>query len=350
MGIPILKVYDADGNQIPIPAIKGETGAQGIPGSPGSTGPQGEKGDPFRYSDFTPEQLAALKGPKGDPGDTGATGPQGPQGIPGTPGSPGADGDDGVGIASITFKQATAAGNVYTVTLTNGTTYEITAPKGAQGETGATGPAGADGQDGSDGAPGQDGITPTIGENGNWFLGSTDTGKPSRGEQGIQGIQGVPGQNGSDGSDGEDGYSPSVAISTITGGHSVTITDKTHQSGQTFNVMDGENGQDGAPGSDGADGVTFTPSVDESGVISWTNNGGLPNPESRSIKGPAGSDASVTAANIQAALGFAPVSPTQLSAKLNIAQGVSHAGEFFVVGSDGNATTQAFSVLGGGSY
>ena len=40
---------------------------------------------------------------------------------------------------------------------------------------------GADGQDGQDGAPGHDGITPTIGENGNWYLGDTDTGKPSRG-------------------------------------------------------------------------------------------------------------------------------------------------------------------------
>ena len=29
---------------------------------------------------------------------------------------------------------------------------------------------------------GADGITPTIGENGNWYLGETDTGKPSRGD------------------------------------------------------------------------------------------------------------------------------------------------------------------------
>ena len=31
---------------------------------------------------------------------------------------------------------------------------------------------------------GLDGITPTIGDNGNWYLGATDTGKPSRGEKG----------------------------------------------------------------------------------------------------------------------------------------------------------------------
>ena len=40
----------------------------------GLQGPQGEpgpKGDPFRYEDFTPEQLGALKGPKGDKGEDG---------------------------------------------------------------------------------------------------------------------------------------------------------------------------------------------------------------------------------------------------------------------------------------
>ena len=40
----------------------------------GLQGPQGEpgpKGDPFRYEDFTPEQLESLKGPKGDKGEDG---------------------------------------------------------------------------------------------------------------------------------------------------------------------------------------------------------------------------------------------------------------------------------------
>lgn len=43
----------------------------------GLQGPQGEpgpKGDPFRYEDFTPEQLQALKGPKGDKGEDGRDG------------------------------------------------------------------------------------------------------------------------------------------------------------------------------------------------------------------------------------------------------------------------------------
>lgn len=43
-------------------------GAQGVPGDQGKQGP---KGDPFRYEDFTAEQLEALKGPKGDKGEDG---------------------------------------------------------------------------------------------------------------------------------------------------------------------------------------------------------------------------------------------------------------------------------------
>ena len=56
------------------------------------------------------------------------------------------------------------------------------------------------------------------------------------------GATGAPGQ---DGQDGADGVSPEVTIETITGGHSVTITDAEHPAGQTFNVMNGTDGTDG---------------------------------------------------------------------------------------------------------
>lgn len=36
-----------------------------------------------------------------------------------------------------------------------------------------------------------DSIVPTIGENGNWYIGSTDTGKPSRGEKGKTPVKGT---------------------------------------------------------------------------------------------------------------------------------------------------------------
>lgn len=81
-------------------------------------------------------------------------------------------GKDGTGIESITYKgEDEAGGNVYTVLLTDGTSYEITAPKGAKGDkgdkgdTGATGPqgpAGAAGPQGPAGAPGKDGASMGI--------------------------------------------------------------------------------------------------------------------------------------------------------------------------------------------
>ena len=43
------------------------------------------------------------------------------------------------------------------------------------------------GEQGNQGPIGQNGMTPHIGDNGNWFLGETDTGKPSRGETGPAG-------------------------------------------------------------------------------------------------------------------------------------------------------------------
>ena len=52
---------------------------------------------------------------------------------------------------------------------------------------------------------GADGITPTIGENGNWYLGDTDTGKPSRGETGAPGAAGQQGEKGDKGDTGPQG-------------------------------------------------------------------------------------------------------------------------------------------------
>lgn len=60
------------------------------------------------------------------------------------------------------------------------------------------------------GSDGKDGITPTIGKNGNWYLGSTDTGKPSRGADGTPGATGAPGKDGAPGADGKDGITPAI--------------------------------------------------------------------------------------------------------------------------------------------
>lgn len=83
----------------------------------------------------------------------------------------------------------------------------------------------------------------------------------------------------------------------------------------------------GGSGTPGANGVTFTPHLSADGVLSWTNDGGLANPDPVNIKGAPGSkgdkgdkgdkgepgsDASVTAANIKTALGYTPAKSTDI--------------------------------------
>ena len=66
------------------PGATGPIGPQGLQGIQGPSGPKGDKGEPFRYSDFTPDQLQSLKGPKGDVGPQGPTGPAGTNATPQT--------------------------------------------------------------------------------------------------------------------------------------------------------------------------------------------------------------------------------------------------------------------------
>ena len=84
---------------------------------------------------------------------------------------------------------------------------------GAKGQDGAPPTIGANGDwfiggtdtgipaKGQDGAPGQDGSVVTIGANGNWFIDGTDTGVKAFGQDGA------PGQNGQNGQDGAAGQS-----------------------------------------------------------------------------------------------------------------------------------------------
>lgn len=50
----------------------------------------------------------------------------------------------------------------------------------------------------------------------------------------------------------------------------------------------GLRGENGTNGTDGEDGATFTPNVTDAGDLSWTNDKGLPNPPTVNIKGPPG--------------------------------------------------------------
>ena len=118
------------------------------------------------------------------------------------------------------------------------TTVEITRKDGTTKEVNIL-----DGADGVNGRDGQDGITPTIGDNGNWYLGSTDTGKPSRGETGATGETGQQGPAGRDGTNGVDGFSPSASVSKSGDTATITITDKVGTT--TTTITDGQDGQDG---------------------------------------------------------------------------------------------------------
>ena len=67
---------------------------------------------------------------------------------------------------------------------------------------------------GTEGKDGKDGITPHIGENGNWYIGETDTQKPSRGEKGDKGEDGAPGKDGAAGPAGPTGPAGPVVPAT----------------------------------------------------------------------------------------------------------------------------------------
>lgn len=119
------------------PGTDGKDGAPGTPGADGKDGEKGDKGDPFTYADFTPEQLASLVGPQGEPGADGADGKDGADGTPGVPGN---------GIASIERTAGNGAPgttDTYTVTMTNGSTAELTVYNGKDGKDGVGGSGGS---------------------------------------------------------------------------------------------------------------------------------------------------------------------------------------------------------------
>lgn len=139
--------------------------------------------------------------------------------------------------------------------LENPATKNIRGPQGVQGEKGNTGDTGPQGPQGAQGIQGPQGVTftPSISASGmmSW---TNDGGLPNpqtrsvigpQGEQGIQGPQGVQGEK-------------------------------------------GDKGEKGDTGEQGQQGVTFKPSVSTTGIVSWTNDGGLENPVAVNIMGPQG--------------------------------------------------------------
>lgn len=113
---------------------------------------------------------AALAQAKASGEFDGAPGAPGTPGTPGTPGAPGADGYS----PTVTVEQTDTGA---TITATD--------------QTGTTTATVENGSPGAPGAPGAPGTTPHIGDNGNWYLGETDTGKPSQGPAGATPVKGT---------------------------------------------------------------------------------------------------------------------------------------------------------------
>lgn len=111
-----------------------------------------------------------------------------------------------------------------------------------------------------------------------------------------QGKQGATGNPGAPGKDGQNGVTPTLSagnVETLEPGQPATASVTGEGPAYQINLgipqgKTGETGAQGVQGEIGPRGYTFTPAVDDAGNLSWTNDGGLPNPEQINIKGPIG--------------------------------------------------------------
>ena len=126
------------------------------------------------------------------------------------------------GISSIAKTSTSGLVDTYTITYSDGTTSTFTVTNGADG-TYPTITASA---------------TADATSSDNPSVNVTKTGSDSNPNFAFA-FSGLKGAKGDTGNTGADGVSPEITITTITGGHRVTITDADHPSGQSFDVMDG---------------------------------------------------------------------------------------------------------------
>ena len=251
----------------------------------------------------------------------------------------GVTGATGNGIQSIAYTSTSADGSfVYTITFTNGGTTTFTAPIGPKGTKGDTGEPFAIYKTyasvaamNADAANVPDGRFVLI-ETGN--VDDEDNSKmyvrtvggeadfqfvtDLSGAQGIKGDRGVGIQSitfaqateegnaytitltdGSQytivapkGNKGDPGEAATVqvgTVTTLTPDEPATVTNSGTPNAAIFDFGIPV----GQPGTDGKNGATFTPAVDTNGNLSWTNDGGLPNPETVNVRGAQGEAATV---------------------------------------------------------
>lgn len=294
-------------------------------------------------------------------------GPQGPKGEKGEKGDPGEKGVDGtVAFESLTPEQKESLRGVsitavsidtdgnLTITFSDGDSENVgnvigpqgvPGPKGDKGDVGPVGPQGPQGEKGEQGNDGtslnilgtkeSEADLPLSAEkndayliNGEmWVFDGTNWNNAGK-IQGPQGPQGPVGPQGSKGDPGPQGVKGDPGEKGDTGARGITFTPVVDSKGniswsndgglenpQTVNITgpqgdtgakgdvgpQGEKGEVGGAGPKGDKGTTFIPSVDADGNISWSNTDGLVNPETANIKGPKGdkgSDATVPIAKI----------------------------------------------------
>ena len=332
---------------------KGEKGAEGPAGPQGPRGEKGDKGDPgekgadgtVAFESLTPEQKESLRGisitavsidtdgnltitfsdgdsenvgniigpqgPQGPQGEKGDVGPQGPQGPQGEKGEQGNDGTSpnilGTKESEADLPLSAEKNDAYLINgemwVFDGTNWnnagKIQGPQGPQGPIGPQGPKGDPGPQGVKGDPGK------KGEQGAQGL---------KGDTGPQGEQGPVGPKGEQGDTGARGITFTPVVDSK--GNISWSNDGGLENPQTVNITgpqgdtgakgdtgpQGEKGEVGDAGPKGDKGTTFIPSVDADGNISWSNTDGIANPETVNIKGPKGdkgSDATVPIATIE---------------------------------------------------
>ena len=314
--------------------LKGRDGANGITPHVGTNG---------HWFVGSTDTGVTAQGPKGDNGTNGRDGKDGLSPYVGTNGNwwvgttdtgvaakgrDGRDGRDGTdGQTPVIRDGHWWIGDTDTGIAAQGVRGEK-GEKGDPGEKGKDGRDGADGKDGRDGTNGtngrdgqngRDGVSPHIGDNGNWFIGTTDTGIAARGQNGNDGAAGasayelwqqdvksgkvhdkegqpwskdrttmadfyayLSGADGRDGRDGRDGVDGTNGRDGINGKSAYELWKETIATGQVddpktpgtkwpaernteadfFNFLagrdgvDGLNGRDGVNGKDGANGLS----------------------------------------------------------------------------------------------
>ncbi len=195
----------------------GKDGADGVNGADGKDGTNGINGADGR------------DGVNGRDGNDGVDGKNGTDGADGKDGINGADGKNGVDGKTIEVQKT----DLYVQWRYEGEAWQnlvaladITGPAGQKGADGVNGKTpefrvdetilqwryvgdkiwlnlydlsalqGLDGKDGQKGADGKDGNTPFIGENGNWWIDTMDTGIQAKGVDGTNGVNGIDGSDG----------------------------------------------------------------------------------------------------------------------------------------------------------